>query len=141
MAEALRMNDRTGLVMSGHELAFVEDVGFLTTKPRGRGSWGYVKSGWDLRITESELTLSLTGETLVVGGRDTLTIPFTEIKHIRIKKDKRTGFYILTVSYFRDGRHWWNSRGVGKVVLREFQFAQVIDALNGLPALKERLSI
>jgi len=124
--------------MSSRELAFVKDVGFLTARPR---TAGYVKSGWDLRITESELTLSPTGATLVIGGTDSVSISYAEVTRIRIKKHRATGFYILTVSYFKGGHHWWNKRGIGQVVLRDFQSSQVADALNDLDALKGKLNL
>lgn len=128
------------LAVSSRELAFVKDVGFLTRRHGAHGE-GYVESGWDLRTTESGLTLSPTGETLVIGGTDTVFISFAEVRRIRIKRDRVSGFQLLTVSYLKGGHHWWNRRGIGQVVLRDFQFSQVADALNDLAALKGKLNL
>jgi hypothetical protein len=133
--------------MSGRELAYVKDVGILSPGfgkiPRSLGS------GIDLRITESDLTLSPTGETLVLGGQGVKTVSFKEVKRISIKKDRspfpkgakdwNPDWYFLTVSI--GGGHWWNRRGVGKIVLREWQFAQVVNALKSIPELKDKLNV
>ena len=124
--------------MSSRELALVRDVGFLTLGFRRRNS---VSSGWDLRITESEFTISPAAETMVIGGHDAITIPYSEVKRVSLGQDRASGFHLLTISYFEGGRHWWNTKSTVRIVLREFQFAQVADALNGLPALNEKLRI
>ncbi len=125
-------------MMPGRELAFVKDVGFLNPGfgriPRSVGS------GIDLRITESGFTLSPSGETIVLGGQNTTSVSFDEVTLVRIKKDGvNPDWHILTVSM--KGAHWWNRREVGKIVLREWQFAQVMEALNSLPTLKGKLSV
>jgi hypothetical protein len=86
--------------MSSRELALVKDVGLLTHRPRPGGLFPsslnrFVKSGWDLRITESEMTLSPTAETLVIGGTDTVSIPFAEVRSIKIKRDKASASIFL----------------------------------------------
>ncbi len=125
--------------MSSRELAFVKDVGFKT-RPLLKKVY-LVTSGWDLRITESEFTISHGDETLVIGGAGTTTIPLADVKHVSVKNDRTTGFHLLSISYYSGGRRFWNVRRTGEIALREFQFAQVVDALNNLPVLKGKLSI
>jgi hypothetical protein len=126
--------------MSGSELAYIEDVGIL--RPGFGRIPRFVKSGVDVRITESGLSLTPSGKAVVLGGEDTTYISFTDVKRIRVKKDSvNPEWHILTVSYFKGGRHWWNRGGTGQLVLRDFQLAQVLDALNRLPALKNKLNL
>lgn len=130
----------THLSMSDHELALVKDVGFLSPGIGYRSR--SISSGTDLRITESGIALSPAGRTIAVGGSDMTSIVFEDVERIRIKKDSMApDLYILTVSYYQGGRHWWRKRGMGEVVLRNFQLDQVVRALSGLPNLKGKLAV
>jgi len=121
--------------MTGSEIALVKDVGrmgwFSTT----------VESDWDLLITESEFTISPTGGTSVNGGRDSVTIPYSDVKRVRAWRDKWSGFFLLTISYVKGGQHWWNTKSAGRIVLRDFQYSQVADALNTIPSLEGRVDV
>ena len=124
--------------MSNRELAYVKDVGIMS------GGFGHIprtlNNGVDLRITESDLTLSPSNEALVLDGFDTKTISFADVKRIELKKDSMNpDWHVLAVSL--KGGHWWNKRGVGQIVLRDWQFAQVADALKSVRELGSKLRI
>ena len=103
-----------------------------------------VRGSIDLHITETGLSLSHADATAFVlsqVGSDEPKVAFVDVKNVRIRKGRFNSRYVLTVSYYKGGRHWWNTREIGKVILNESQYAQVTGALNTVSALKSRLDI
>ena len=134
-------------ISNGRELAFVKDVAvwdqYFTR---------YVVQGYDLRITDLGFTRSFSGQVTTarsqsslnpslpvrLGGGKDISISFEEVKRIRMKRAKRLpdpDWYILTVAM----KHWWKRSGVGKIILRDWQYFQVLKALESIPELKEKL--
>jgi hypothetical protein len=131
--------------MSVRELV-VKDVGWSGYVPFASWSGGNppisVKGRIDLHITAKGLTLSaIEGTAFVLNGPQPPSIAFADVRGIKIGKVRLKDRYVLTVSCYKGGHHWWNKTGIGKVFLSESQFAQVASALRGLPELKNKLSI
>jgi len=132
--------------VSVRELAYVKDVGWSGYVPFASSLAGNppmsVGGSIDLHITETGLALSPAVRTAFVLNRPVEpSIAFANVRNIRIRKENFKNRYVLTVSCYKGGRHWWNRAGIGKVALAESQFIQVAGALKSIPALKGKLNV